>query len=457
MSGHLTSPHRERVGLRHDDTGCRPDQLFGAWAIEPARFGRMVAVAKGADLAALRAEAKVAAAARGEQPLYRLTGDGLAVVEVTGPMTKYETSFQALLGGTSTVRARQAIRSAARDPEVLGIMVVFDSPGGTIAGTDDLHADIAGANARKPTWAYANGLMASAALWAGSAAGRIYASSATEIGSVGAYAVVEDTSGIYDQARVKVHVISSAPPIKGAGVDGSEITAAQLAEWERQVKDLADVFVTDLARGRRMPKERAQELATGQVWVAEAARERGLIDGVMGLDEAMALLRRQAMSEQETKAAAAALEETKKAAAASEAAREKAEAELGAMKERLAKLEAKERAARFEAEAKAMGAPAELAGILDRVQAAAGEEIYAALTKHLKGAYAQAREAGLFGERGTSQSTGTLTGAREKAMAKAAALLTEKKAADMGAALSAVFQAEPDLYAAYCRETEVAA
>jgi len=151
------------------DASCRPDQLFGWWAVETRRFTRMFGVAKGADLTALRKEARKArkeAALSGiEQPLYGLTGDGIALVEVTGPMTKYSTSFQALLGGTSTLRTRQALRAAARNPEVLGIMVLFDSRGGTIGGTADLADEIRAADARKPMYTYAQGLMASAALW----------------------------------------------------------------------------------------------------------------------------------------------------------------------------------------------------------------------------------------------------------------------------------------------------
>jgi hypothetical protein len=41
------------MAKKHPTTGCRPDSLLGAWAIEPQRFRRMYDVAIGVDLAAL--------------------------------------------------------------------------------------------------------------------------------------------------------------------------------------------------------------------------------------------------------------------------------------------------------------------------------------------------------------------------------------------------------------------
>jgi signal peptide peptidase SppA len=392
-----------------EDGGCaRADQLFGVWAIEPSRFARLVDMAKGADLPALRKEnrraRKEAALTRGDagQQLYSVTADGIAQIFVSGPMTKAETSFQSLFGGTSTVRTRKALRSAARDPEVSGIMVVFDTPGGTIAGTSDLQQEIQASDARKPTYCFIEDLGASAGLYAASGGRRLFANRGAEVGSIGVYAVVYDTSGQYAKESVKVHVISSAPPLKGAGVDGTEITPAQLAEWERQVKDLADVFVSDLAAGRRMEKEKVQALATGQVWVADKALEHGLIDGVMSLDEAMRRLRSEAMNEQElasAKAAAATAtakaEEETKARAAAEAKTQQLELELNALK-------AKERAARFSADASKVGAPTDFAAVLDKIEGAVGVEIYGKLLTQLQAYNAQVNAGDLFKEKGSA-------------------------------------------------------
>jgi signal peptide peptidase SppA len=438
------------------DGGCaRPDSLFGWWSIEPQRFERMFGMAKEADLEALRKEArkakkeavKVAAASEPEQ-LYSLTGDGLAVIEISGPMTKYETSFSSLFGGTSTLRTRRALRAAARNPEVLGIMVRFDSPGGSVAGTSDLADDMRAADARKPTYAFAEDLMASAALWAGTQGRKLFANKGAEIGSIGAYGRVYDTSGVYAQRSVKVHVISSAPPIKGAGVEGTEITPAQLAEFKREVKDLADIFVNALAEGRGMTMERAQQLHTGQVWTASKAKDLGLIDDVVSFDEAMRRLRSEAMTEKDAQAAMDLAKEAEDKAAREKTAREAADKENGELKARLQKLEGDARKKRFDEEAKAFGLAADFAGHLDAIEAAVKPEVYQALVTQLKAASEQSKTAALFSEKGTAAAAAGTT-ATEQIQALAAGLVKSGEAKDMAEGLKVAARKNPELYAAH--------
>lgn len=273
-------------------TGCRPAQMFGAWAIEPTRFAAMFEVARKADLNALAAAMQAANGSSGGRSgaSYQLTQGGTALIELVGPMTKYQSSFQSMFGGASTLATRNALRAAVRDPEVRSILLIADSPGGSVAGTQELASDIRAAGKKKPVHAYVDDLAASAALWAISGVSRISANEAAEIGSIGCYFVVYDTSGFYAQEGVKVHVISSAPPHKGAGAEGSEVSEEQLAEWKRTVDGIAALFTADLAKGRKMPIAKARELADGRIHLAAAAKDMGLIDGIGSLDEAVRTL-----------------------------------------------------------------------------------------------------------------------------------------------------------------------
>ncbi len=411
----------------------------------------MFGMARMANLAELRQQALAIGEGHGARPLY-VTQDRIARIDVSGPMTKYETSFQALFGGTSTLRTRQAVRAAVRDPEVLGIMVVFDSPGGSVAGTSDLADEIRAADLRKPTDAYAWDLMASAALFAACPARHIWANKSALLGSIGAFSVVIDTSGVYAQEGAKVHVISSAPPIKGAGTPGSEVTAPQLAEWERQIRELAGVFVGELASGRRRSREWAESVATGHMWVADRALDLGLIDGVWSLDEAMDRLRSEAMEEKDTKAALALAEEAEAKATAEKSAREAVEKQLAEIKGKLTALETEKRQSRFSAEAKAIGAPTAFADVLDKIEAAAGAEPYAALLTQLKAYAAQVKEGALFSEIGTSGASASAATAYEEARALAQAKVKAGTAKSFKDALSLVWKEQPQLWERHEKE-----
>ena len=221
-------------------------------------------------------------------PLYVRTDDGIAVINLHGQFTKGQSSF----GGTSNVRARQAVRTAERDPDVLGIMLSIDSPGGTVAGQAAFASEIArvASAGDKPVHAHAEDGMHSAALWAGTQANVLTASATTEIGSIGVVAAVHDYSGAFEKEGVKVHVISTGD-YKGAFTPGTEVTEDMLSQVQQRVDELNEFFVGAISKGRGMSKAKIAKLATGEDWMAAQAVDLGLIDAVMTDDQAMSKLR----------------------------------------------------------------------------------------------------------------------------------------------------------------------
>lgn len=248
---------------------------MGLWMYEQSRL-----LAMHAAICAGQIAARAPADAADEGPGF-VNERGIAVIPISGTMMKGRSKY----GGTSTVETRRAIRTAANDPAVKGIMLHIDSPGGTVAGTFDLAEDFRRAQKVKDTAAHADDLMASAALWVGSQAMRLTAGKATEVGSIGSVAVVEDTSKAAEMQGVKVHIVSTGP-YKGAFTDGAPVTAEQLAYLQDRVDSSADMFIAGLAAGRNMDGDAVRKLATGQVWSAKEAKSKGLIDSVESFDQA---------------------------------------------------------------------------------------------------------------------------------------------------------------------------
>lgn len=214
---------------------------------------------------------------------YQVVGDGVAQIRIDGPMMKGWGKF----GEYSTVFARRALRAAAQDPAVGSILMVFDSPGGYVAGTQDLADDVAAVNEVKPVYAFAEDLMASAAYWVASRARAIYANEAAQVGSIGVFAVIEDTSAAMEAAGVKVHVLSTGP-LKGAGAEGAPVTPEQVAAWQTEIDDTFALFAKAVRSGRQMTPKAFAAVATGGTWIASKAKDLGLIDGVRSLEAAVA-------------------------------------------------------------------------------------------------------------------------------------------------------------------------
>ena len=260
------------------------EQYSGAWAMHEPAFLAMVAQVERMDVAA-HVQARLDGELQPGRELFEVV-DGIAVIDIVGTMTKFGSSLSDTPG---SVTLRKAVRDAAADDSIRGILLRFDSGGGTVAGTDDLAQEVARAKAVKPVVAYIEDMCASAAYYVASQAGRVVANESAIIGGIGTFMAIRDFSALFDEAGVKVHVIKSGE-FKGAGEEGTVITDAQLAEFQRTVDSFGGLFVAAVARGRDMSEKAAKTLADGRVHVGAEAIPLRLIDAVETIDDTMATL-----------------------------------------------------------------------------------------------------------------------------------------------------------------------
>lgn len=253
---------------------------MGVWAMEEIRFSALLEQVQSTELQSHIIGARGNADAADFS--YPMLGENIALVDVQGTMTKRGSSF----GGGGTVAMREQLRRATRDPVVEGIMLRIESPGGAVSGTAELAQAIADASAVKPVHAYIEDLGASAAYWAASQTQFVSANKMASVGSIGTYMVVADYTRAYENAGIKVHVISTGP-FKGAGVPGSQLTEEQLAYFREEVAKINEHFLDAVKKGRRMTRAQVDSLATGRTWLASEAQANGLIDSVESFDAAV--------------------------------------------------------------------------------------------------------------------------------------------------------------------------
>ena len=254
------------------------ESYMGLWAYEPQRLQ--------AAANAIRA-GRLEARAREEKPsVYEELGvqmaGPVAVVPLMGSLMKGWSKY----GGTSTVAARQAMRQLETDKQARAVVLHIDSPGGTVAGTAELAASIERLGRAKPVVAHIDDLGASAAYWIANAAQSIAVNAMGLVGSIGVYGVVEDWSKAYEEAGVKVHVVSTGP-YKGAGVEGTPVTKEQLAEVQKTVDAMHQGFLAQVQTGRknRMSREQIEQHADGRMFGAADAKAAGLVDYVQSMDD----------------------------------------------------------------------------------------------------------------------------------------------------------------------------
>jgi len=254
------------------------------WAIEPEAFGELLTRYRSAG----PERARVASARLSAADIPYEVKDGVATIEIIGPISKYGNRFWS---EPSSAAIADQVEDAAEDPAVKAIVLVIDSPGGTVSGTEALADAVFSARQVKPVTAFVSDLCASAAYWIGSQASRIVANVGSAlVGSIGIYGVVYDWSAMFEEAGVKAWVIK-AGQFKGIGVTGSEVTEAQRAELQRVIDSLNTQFIAGVARGRGIDVGEAASLADGRIYAAADAIALGLIDAIESKDEMLARVR----------------------------------------------------------------------------------------------------------------------------------------------------------------------
>lgn len=285
----------------------RLDDYFGVWAIEEMRFCAMLDRVSRMNLQihvqqtpSPKLESKMITTSAGGAA----QSDGqIAVVPISGTIMKQVGS---LSDGTSSVAARMALRAAASDPNISAILLLVDSPGGTVSGTADLATEVTKARQSKPVYAYVEDLAASAAYWVASSADKVFANNPTAlVGSIGTYAGLYDLSGLAGQQGIKAKLYKTGP-LKGAGFPGTEITAEQDAAFQKMVDDTQSHFAAAVQTNRKLSAEQMKAVTTGGVFLATEAQSLGLIDGIKSFDETLTALEAAAMKKKPTGARASA-------------------------------------------------------------------------------------------------------------------------------------------------------
>jgi len=270
---------------------CRPQSLVGAWAIEPMHFRRMYEMAMRVDLAELaraRAEGGGEYEADAGEPLYTMLDGGVALITISGPLTKYVTSFDAMFGGTSTVLARRAVRQARDDDNVKAMLLHVESPGGTVEGTFDLADEIYAFRTVKPVVAWCPDICCSGGYLLACQADSVFLNATGVMGNIGAYCVLQDTTGLQEKEGYKLTLVATAP-FKGLGADG-KVTDVLIEEERRQLMTFHELFVAAVVRGRGMDPGVAAALADGRAHIGRQAVDLDLADGVGTVETALARL-----------------------------------------------------------------------------------------------------------------------------------------------------------------------
>ena len=157
------------------------------------------------------------------------------------------------------------------------VIVRIDSPGGTTAGSEQLHNSLRRVAAEKPLVVVVDGLAASGGYIAAMSADRIVAQETSLVGSIGVLFQIPNVTELMKTVGVKIEEVKSSP-LKAAP-NGFEPTSPEArAALDALVKDSYAWFRGLVKERRGMDDALLEKVADGRVFTGRQAVELKLID-----------------------------------------------------------------------------------------------------------------------------------------------------------------------------------
>jgi signal peptide peptidase SppA len=270
------------------------DVLNSPWAIVPNRLEEIQAIyaarVRGDELDIPAIEARIGRPLANESEPYEVR-NGTALIPLRGVLGQRMNLMANMSGGTSTELFARDVRAAAADPAVKSILILADTPGGTVAGTQAAAAAVRAVRGVKPIATLIQGMMASAGAWIGTAADLVVLDSGTsQAGSIGVVATHVDVSQREQAMGIKTTEIV-AGKFKRAASQYGPLTETGQAVIQDQVDYLYSQFVEDIAANRGTSQADVLErMADGRMFIGQQAVDAGLADRIASMEEIISLL-----------------------------------------------------------------------------------------------------------------------------------------------------------------------
>src|SRR5438477_4390132 len=189
--------------------------------------------------------------------------------------------------GADAEKIVKLFKKYEKDDDIKSIVLRVDSPGGSVAPSQEIHDAVKRIKAKKKVIVSMGGLAASGGYYISAPADKIYAEPGTLTGSIGVIFMHFNVRGLLDWAKIDETTLKTGK-YKDTLSPFRPIQETDREEIQSISDDVYDQFVKAVAEGRGMPEARVREIAEGRIYTGRKAKELKLVDSLGGLDEAVA-------------------------------------------------------------------------------------------------------------------------------------------------------------------------
>lgn len=201
-------------------------------------------------------------------------GDGrVGIVEIKGIIT-------------DAGEAIRILKHFREDEDIKAIVLRIESPGGVVGPSQEIYREVRKTVPRKKVVASMGAVAASGGYYIAAAADGIIANPGTVTGSIGVVMRYTNFEKLMEKIGLTPVVIKSGE-YKDMGTPTRKMTLQEEQALQYFVDQTHRQFVRAIAEGRGMDPGRVESLADGRIFTGEEAMQKGLVDRLGNLEDAI--------------------------------------------------------------------------------------------------------------------------------------------------------------------------
>ncbi len=192
----------------------------------------------------------------------------------------------------------QKIGRAKNDNTIKAVVLVVNSPGGSVGASQEIYRALEKLREHKPLVVSMGDVAASGGYYISAPANVIYANPGTITGSIGVIIQHVNINGLLDKVGIKMENIKSGKN-KDILYPNNELTPEQKKLIEETIKDVYDQFLDAIVKYRPIKKDELRKFADGRVFSGRQALKLKLVDKLGNIQDAIDEARKLAGLEKE--------------------------------------------------------------------------------------------------------------------------------------------------------------